>query len=109
MTNIGSWAFVGCYDLTSITIKATVPPTFIGRANLGISEDLPIYVPKESVSAYKSAEYWKDLNIIGSDEAGISDIIIDNANKTTRKVLRDGKLIIRKAGKTYTLKGAEMK
>lgn len=63
----------------------------------------------ESVSAYKSAEYWKDLNIIGYDEAGIYGIISDKAGMTTRKVLHDGKLIIRKADKTYDLNGVKMK
>lgn len=106
---IGEDAFFGCSGLTSIILKAKEPPYIIGQRGVGLSSEIPIYVPKESVEAYKIAECWKDLNIIGYDETGIADITIDNEDKTAYKMLRDGKLIIRKADKTYNLKGAEMK
>ena len=94
VTKIGDWAFVDCKSLTSITIpnsvtsieygtfggctsltsvycKATTPPT--GGYNEFSYGSEPtgckIYVPRNSVKAYKSAEYWKWYadDIVGYD------------------------------------------
>ena len=57
ITSIGNQATVNSTNIQSITIKATTPPT--------ISEltwqktTCPIYVPSESVNAYKAATNWK--------------------------------------------------
>ena len=65
VTKIGNYAFY-CNSLKSIYCKAMTPPTgdskmfYTGRN---------IYVPKESVDAYKKAEYWSDYasDIVGYD------------------------------------------
>lgn len=57
VTTIGSTAFQYCSGLTSITINATTPPTL--RTNVfNNTNNCPIYVPAESVSAYKAATNW---------------------------------------------------
>ena len=53
ITAIGTLAFANCTGLTSITIEATTPPSLGGNAFNG-TNDCPIYVPCDSVSAYKS-------------------------------------------------------
>ena len=58
---IGSGAFLGCSGLTSITVNATTPPTLLGSTVFASTNDCPIYVPAESVDAYKAASYWKQL------------------------------------------------
>jgi hypothetical protein len=47
---------MGCSSLTSITCKATTPPLL----NVGnnISSVTEVYVPAESVEAYKTATNW---------------------------------------------------
>ena len=56
MTNIGGYVFDGCFKLTSIVIEATTPPVLEG--DLHGASNCPIYVPSESVEAYKSASGW---------------------------------------------------
>lgn len=56
VTSIGLAAFHGCTSLTTITCEATTPPT-LGSAN-GLSNITAVYVPAESVDAYKNATNW---------------------------------------------------
>ena len=88
VTSIGSWAFAGCTSLTSITIpesvteiggfafnscsslkevycKPTTPPTTFEYSWAWCAFDYnasgrKIYVPRNSVDAYKSASYWSN-------------------------------------------------
>ena len=54
ITSFGSYAFYGCNSLTSITIDAVTPPT-LGTDVFKNTNNCPIYVPSESVQAYKTA------------------------------------------------------
>lgn len=56
VTSIGDWAFSRCESLTSITCEATTPPT-LGSGN-NLSNVTAVYVPSESVEAYKTATNW---------------------------------------------------
>jgi hypothetical protein len=60
VTSIESYAFNRCTGLTSITCLATTPPTLTGRSWFYDTNDCPIYVPCESVSAYQAATNWSD-------------------------------------------------
>ena len=65
---IGLCAFAGCFSLTEIYCKSITPPAVVSwmfEHNSG----LVIYVPTESVEAYKSAEYWSGYAnaIVGYD------------------------------------------
>ena len=58
VTSIGNRALRNCSGLTSITVEATTPPTLAKDMVFGNTNDCPIYVPSQSVSAYKSATNW---------------------------------------------------
>ncbi len=59
---IHSDAFRGCTSLASVTILATKPP-YIGTSSSVFSNTNinKIYVPAESVEAYKAESGWKDF------------------------------------------------
>ena len=59
VTSIGTYAFDYCSSLTSVTVLATTPPT-LGISVFYMTNDCPIYVPSESVEAYKAATKWSD-------------------------------------------------
>ena len=66
VTTIGDWAFLNCRSLTSVYCKAITPPTAIlddfgdWDAFNDNASGRKIYVPTESIEAYKSAEGWSD-------------------------------------------------
>lgn len=69
VTNIGSSAFMNCTSLTSVTVKATTPPTLGSGVFYSTHVNLVIYVPAESVDAYKAAwsNYADKIQAIPSD------------------------------------------
>lgn len=64
VTTIGDYAFLYCSGLTSVYCKATTPSTAdiydSWHAFDENASDRKIYVPIESVEAYKSAQGWSD-------------------------------------------------
>lgn len=61
VTSIGSNVFNRCSGLTSIRINATTPPTLGSSSAFSNTNNCPIYVPAESVDAYKQASNWSSL------------------------------------------------
>ena len=66
---IGERAFSGCSSLTSVYCNPTTPPAATSYMFEDNAPDLKIYVPAESVSAYKSASGWSEYKsyIVGYD------------------------------------------
>ena len=60
VTTIGIYAFYGCSSLTSVYCKATTPPTGDSSMFSSNASGRKIYVPTESVEAYKSAYFWSE-------------------------------------------------
>ena len=58
VTSIGEYAFAN-NNFTSVTIHAVNPPT-ADRGIFGYNSSLKIYVPVQSVNAYKTAEGWSE-------------------------------------------------
>ena len=69
VTLIGNYAFYYCTSLTSVYCKATTPPAGGSSMFSSNGSGRKIYVPMESVEAYKSASYWRDYasDIVGYD------------------------------------------
>ncbi len=60
VTEIGGWAFYECSSLTSVYCKAITPPTGYSWMFDYNASGRKIYVPTESVEAYKSEWGWSD-------------------------------------------------
>ena len=62
VTSIVYRAFYGCSSLTSVYCKPATPPAGDSDSLMfsGNASGRKIYVPMESVEAYKSAGYWKE-------------------------------------------------
>lgn len=61
LNKIDAMALYGCSGLNYVIIRATTPPT-LGNANAFTStNNCPIYVPDNSVAAYKAANNWSSL------------------------------------------------
>ncbi|MBR2367085.1 MAG: leucine-rich repeat domain-containing protein [Alistipes sp.] len=70
VTTIGGSTFCGCNSLTSVYFKATTPPTLGDSYVFTFNADgRRLYVPVESVEAYKAAENWSyyAADIVGHD------------------------------------------
>ncbi|MDY5076488.1 MAG: leucine-rich repeat domain-containing protein, partial [Paludibacteraceae bacterium] len=63
VTSIGYEAFHSCSSLTSITCLATTPPACSDNPFDGVPRTIPLYVPAESVEAYKAADTWKEFQV----------------------------------------------
>ena len=64
VTSIGNSAFYGCSGLTSITCEASTPPGCGDDCFYNVPKNIPVYVPANSVEAYKKAGEWKDFTNI---------------------------------------------
>jgi hypothetical protein len=58
ITSIDFYAFKNCTSLTGITIYAITPPSLAMLDVFSNTNNCPIYVPAESVEAYKTATNW---------------------------------------------------
>ena len=69
VTQIGDAAFANCTNLISVYCKAATPPRGGEAMFTNNAVNRKIYVPRNSVEAYKSAEGWKEYadDIVGYD------------------------------------------
>lgn len=63
VASIGEHAFYNCSALMQMTVQAVVPPVIEAYTFDGVSRDIPVYVPDESLEAYREADVWKEFNL----------------------------------------------
>ena len=74
-------------------------------------DQIKLYVPAASVDAYKAALYWQDFDVQPMPEVptAIGNVESRESNVESRKILRNGQLLIERDGKTYNTLGAQVK
>lgn len=60
ITEIGAWALLNCTALKTLIVYASAPPTLGSRALPSVISKGSIYVPDQSVQAYREASGWLD-------------------------------------------------
>ena len=60
LTTMGTSAFYDCKSLEVVVVKAVIPPTLGYYTFSGTNSTFIIYVPDESVTAYREASGWVD-------------------------------------------------
>ncbi len=73
VTEIAGWAFAYCSNLTAVSCEAPTPPVCGSNCFYQVDQSAcSLYVPAESVDAYKSADQWKEFyNILPFKPTGI--------------------------------------
>lgn len=106
--SIGDNTFALCSKVARMDVDAILPPEVESKTFYEVSTTAPVYVPDESVSAYKAHPVWGQLNIVGKSEDPQG---IDNANASAKatKILRNGQILILRGEKIYTLQGQEVR
>lgn len=89
VTNIGNGAFLYDFILSNIYSANPVPPTVtsdsFGEYSYSmVPRTATVYVPMESVEAYKAANVWKEFNIVGYNFNNIlaTGILLDKTSLT---------------------------
>jgi hypothetical protein len=67
VTSIGYDAFYNCNSLTSITCNAIIPPAIQWSSFSGVSNLIPVFVPCESITDYKTSPSWSEFTNIQCD------------------------------------------
>ena len=108
--SIGDNTFALCAKLQKIVVNAVTPPSIQAKTFYDVNRQIPVYVPDESVNAYKNDAQWSEFNIRGiSSIPQDIDQITNDQLLLTNKILRNGQVLIQRGDKLYTLKGQEVK
>ena len=103
---IGNEAFSDCTALTKLESHSATPPTCGTEALDDINKwDCTLYVPQNSLTAYQSADQWKEFFFIEAKETtGISQVRSNNANTVVRRYDSSGRLLKRPSAGLNILK-----
>ena len=72
VTTIGYYAFSGCKNVKQITSEAVTPPDCSRYAFDGVNRnECKLFVPKNSIDAYKKADVWRNFFLIEGTTTGI--------------------------------------
>ena len=109
LQTIGENTFSFCTKIKKMVVDAFTPPSIYAKTFFEVNRQTPVYVPDESVEAYKNDTYWRELNIQGrsSMPQRIDNLHVDFTKFV--KILHDGQILILGDDKTYTITGAEVK
>ncbi len=77
VTNIEDSAFAFCNQMTTMKVKAVIPPAIEAKTFENVDRTIPVYVPDGSVADYKAHIYWKEFNIVGDGVASTSADIVE--------------------------------
>jgi len=105
LTNIGLGAFAWDTYLSSITCDAITPPSLGLVVFQEVNKQIPLYVPEESINAYKAADQWKDFLVQAKKPQTSIEEICAPSYHTSVKVIDNNLMYIVIDGNKYTITG----
>ena len=110
VANIGDYAFKGCGRLRNFYNKSTTPQLI--SANVFENAEVKnckLYVPKASIGLYEEEPYWKDfMKILPLEESSIQSMQYPS-NVEQTKIIKEGKVLIKRGDKEYDMTGKEVR
>ena len=106
VTSIGYSAFYDCSSLTDIYCYSTTPPVCDNEYTFyGVNKHCNIHVPAGTIRDYLLATGWRYFSnfLEITEETAISET--EQQNKSSRKIIRDGQVLILRNGVTYDMMG----
>ena len=106
VTSIGYAAFADCSKLADIYCYATTPPMCNNNTFDGVSKNCYIHVPAGTIRDYQLATGWDEFIYyyeIEEEEQAIQTT--EQQNKPSRKIIRDGQVLILRNGVAYDMMG----
>ena len=95
VTTIGVGAFIYCYYITSVTCLAKECPVCdkgLWNNIFSVFDTATLYVPKQSIDAYKTTDPWSDfVNVVALEDTGIEGKPTDNAPRVDAVYDIDGR------------------
>ena len=107
VNHLGMNPFGNCTGLTDITLHWTsleglsIDDNYTPFLNVNTA-DINLHVPAGTKSIYEAADHWKNFKIIEAEATGIES---QKSKVESRKLLRNGQLIILRGDNTYTVTG----
>ena len=109
-TTVAAGVFYYCTHITSLVCHAETPLQLGYNTFSGMDcANIPLYVPTQSVDAYKAADQWKEFNPILPIQATALNQTNQELGTNGKKLIKDGQILIFRDGKTYTVTGQEVK
>lgn len=110
---IGDSAFANCPYLIEIHAGMEFPPIIDTSvfADCGDLRGIDCYVQEESMVFYKKTAVWKEFNLLKEpklDPTSLNQFTNDQSPMTS-KLFRDGRILILRGDRIYTLTGQEVK
>lgn len=95
VTTIGVGAFIYCYYITSVTCLAKECPVCdkgLWNNIFSVFDTATLYVPKQSIDAYKTTDPWSNfVNVVALEATGIEGKPTDNAPRVDAVYDIDGR------------------
>lgn len=114
LKSLGDFAFEAFHPSCVICYAKEVPECgydAFGYTYSGSYPNTVLYVPAESIDAYKAHDQWgRFLHILPLDEvANINQVENTNHRSATYKYIQNGRVVIVKNGRKFTASGMEIK
>ena len=103
-----SESFAGCASIDTIICYSQRPPT-VNNAFDNLDYSTIIYVPVESLNTYQMHDFWGLYDVRPLDTLATIESIEDKDIKSINKLIHDGRILILRRDRIYTLQGQEIK